>query len=135
MLQRAIDTYEQGFRSDLRDYYPGVNAVTLRLLRGHDEDHAVLASLTRVVRYSVACAPAPKNNDERYWQTATKLELATAEKDWKAARAHLIELLGVQIESWLRETTASNLERQKSAFAGDATAVDELAKMATTLRS
>jgi hypothetical protein len=135
MLQRAIDTYEQGFRSDLRDYYPGVNAVTLRLLRGHDEDHAVLGSLTRVVRYSVACAPVPKNNDERYWQTATKLELATSEKDWKAARAHLIELLGVQVESWLRETTALNLERQKDAFAGDATAVAELARMATTLRS
>jgi hypothetical protein len=28
MLQRAIETYEQGFRTDLRDYYPIVNAVT-----------------------------------------------------------------------------------------------------------
>jgi hypothetical protein len=38
MLQRAIETYEEGFRTDL----PGVNAVTLRLLRGTDEDGGVL---------------------------------------------------------------------------------------------
>lgn len=135
MLQRAIETYEQGFRSDLRDYYPGVNAVTLRLLRGTDEDRAVLTSLTRVVRYSVASAPAPKNDDERYWQTATKLELATAEKDWKAARTHLTDLLGINVQPWLHETTASNLERQHRAFAADATARDEIASMATALRS
>ncbi len=135
MLQRAIETYEQGFRSDLRDYYPGVNAVTLRLLRGTDEDRAVLTSLMRVVRYSVASAPTPKNNDERYWQTATKLELATADKDWKAARAHLTDLLGIDVEPWLHETTASNLERQQRAFAGDAAALGEIARIATVLRT
>jgi len=30
--------YEQGFRVDPRDYYPGVNTVTLRLRRGSSED-------------------------------------------------------------------------------------------------
>jgi tetratricopeptide (TPR) repeat protein len=134
MLQRAIDTYEQGFRSDLRDYYPGVNTVTLRLLRGSDEDRAVLASLTRVVRYSVAAAPPPKNDEERYWQTATKLELATADRDWKAARAHLLELLGIDVEPWMRETTGKNLGRQQKAFADDAEAVEEIARIAGELR-
>jgi tetratricopeptide (TPR) repeat protein len=37
-LQRAIEMYEQGFRLDPRDYYPGVNTVTLRLRRGSAED-------------------------------------------------------------------------------------------------
>ena len=134
MLQRAIETYEQGFRSDLRDYYPGVNAVTLRLLRSSDEDRAALSSLTRVVRYSVAAAAAPKNNDERYWQTATKLELATADKDWTAARTHLTELLAIDVQPWLHETTASNLERQRTAFAGDATAASEITRIVTALR-
>lgn len=135
MLQRAIETYEQGFRTDLRDYYPGVNAITLRMLRGTDEDRAALKTLMPVIRYSVSSAPSPKNNDERYWQTATKLELATADRDWKAARQHLTDLLGIQVASWLRETTATNLDRQQKAFSDDAGAVAEIGKIAAALTS
>jgi hypothetical protein len=133
MLQRAIDTYEQGLRSDLRDYYPGINAVTLRLLRGKDEDRVVLQTLIPVVRFSVSSAPTPKNSEERYWQTATKLELATADRDWKAARQHLIELLGIEVAGWFRETTAANLERQRGAFRNDTNAVGEIQKIAAAL--
>ena len=84
-LQSAIENYEQGFCSDIRDYYPGVNAITLRLLRGSANDNARLAELLPVVRFAVATALAPKNDEERYWQTATQLELATAARDWKEA--------------------------------------------------
>jgi hypothetical protein len=132
MLQRAIETYEQGFRTDLRDYYPGVNAVTLRLLRGTEDDRSVLKTLTPVVRYSVSSAPTPKNNDERYWQTATRLELATADRDWKAARQHLTDLIGIQVAGWLRETTAANLERQCKSLAE---AMSQLAGMVVELLS
>lgn len=130
MLQAAIETYEKGLRADLRDYYPGVNAVTLRLLRGTDEDRAALRSLIPVARYSVSSAPTPKNDVERYWQTATKLELATADKDWKAAREHHIALLEIQVEDWMHETTKANLVRQQAAFADDPTAVEEIRKIA-----
>jgi hypothetical protein len=133
MLQQAIATYEQGFRTDLRDYYPGVNAVTLRLLRGKEEDRAVLKSLTPVVRYSVSSAPTPKNSDERYWQTATKLELATADRDWAAARQHLTDLLGINVAGWLRETTVANLDRQRNAFRDDSGAVAEIGRIAAAL--
>lgn len=133
MLQRAVETYEQGFRTDLRDYYPGVNAITLRLVRGSEEDRTVLKTLIPVVRYSASSAPTPKNNDERYWQTATKLELATADWDWQAARQHLIDLLGIPVAGWLRETTSANLERQKKAFAGDKEAVAETSKISAAL--
>jgi tetratricopeptide (TPR) repeat protein len=135
MLQKAIETYEQGFRADLRDYYPGVNAITLRLLRGTEDDRAALKTLIPVVRYSVSAAPAPKNNDERYWQTATKLELATADRDWQAAQEHLTDLLGIQVSGWLHETTKANLDRQQKAFADDATAASEIAKIAAALTS
>ena len=133
MLQRAIDTYEQGLRADLRDYYPGVNAVTLRLQRGNDEDRLALRALIPVVRFSVSAAPTPKNNEERYWQTATKLELATADRDWKAAHQHLIELLGIDVAGWARETTAANLNRQQQAFRDDGNAVNEIQKIAAAL--
>jgi hypothetical protein len=133
MLQRAIETYEQGFRTDLRDYYPGVNAVTLRMLRGTRADRSALKNLIPVVRYSVATAPQPKNDDERYWQAATKLELASAAHDWRAARQHLTVLLGIPVPSWMRETTAANLKRQQAAYAQDARAASELADIAGTL--
>ena len=133
MLQQAIETYEQGFRADIRDTFPGINAVTLRLLRGTDADRDVLKTLIPVVRYSIASAPTPKNNDERYWQTATKLELATADRDWGAARKHLTDLLGIQVAGWLHETTVGNLERQKRAFSGDENAVNELGRIVAAL--
>ena len=133
MLQRAIDTYEQGFRADLRDYYPGVNAVTLRLLRGKDEDRAALQTLIPVVRFSVSAAPTAKNSEERYWQTATKLELATADRDWKAAHQYLVDLLGIEVAKWFRETTAANLARQQRAFMDDASAVSEIQKLVGAL--
>jgi hypothetical protein len=125
-LQQAIETYEQGFRKDLRDYYPGVNAVTLRLLRGTPGDKAALGTLIPVVRFSVASAPQAKNMQERYWQNATKLELATAAQDWTSATQHLNDVLGLPVESWMRESTAENLERQQKALGGNAGAVAQL---------
>ncbi len=44
-LTAAIKAYEAGFRADPRDYYPGVNAVTLRILRNLPEDEGALADL------------------------------------------------------------------------------------------
>lgn len=125
-LQRAIETYEEGFRADLRDYYPGVNAVTLRLLRGAPEDADALRSLVPVVRYSVAAAPKPKNTEERYWQNATMLELATAGQDWTSAKQHLTDVLSLDVQGWMRETTAQNLKKQQKAMGDNAGAVAQL---------
>ncbi|MBV9157407.1 MAG: DUF4071 domain-containing protein [Acidobacteriaceae bacterium] len=133
MLQKAIETYEEGFRKDIRDSYPGVNAVTLRLVRGTKADRSVLKTLLPVVRYSVDCAPAPKNNDEKYWQTATKLELATADEDWKVAKQMLNQALGIEVAGWLFETTARNLALQKTAFASKPDAVGELEQLINLL--
>lgn len=132
-LQQAINTYEQGFRADLRDYYPGINAVTLRLLRGTPADADALRVLIPVVRYSVAAAPQPENTEERYWQNATKLELATAAGDWMKAKEHLTDLLGLDVQSWMRETTAENLKRQQKAFGDNTTAVAELQSLINAL--
>ena len=125
-LKNAIETYEQGFRTDQRDYYPGVNAVTLRLRRASKEDQARINELVPVVRFAVECAPAPKDDMERYWQVATKLELATAARDWPAAKDHLLTLLGIPAQRWMRETTAKNLEIQQRALEEDADAVSHL---------
>lgn len=125
-LKRAIETYENGFRLDPRDYYPGVNAVTLRLRRGTPEDLEALATLVPVVRFSVNRAPAPEHEIERYWQEATKLELACAERDWEGAQELLSGLLAISAEDWMRETTVNNLKIQKKAFSHDGTAIKTL---------
>src|SRR5260370_23199992 len=126
ILQRAIETYEQGFRTDLRDYFPGINAVTLRLLRGTPEDADALRALIPVVRYSVAAAPQPKNTEERYWQNATKLELATAAQDWSSSKEHLTDILSLNVQPWMRKTTADNLQRQEKALGNNIDAVAKL---------
>jgi hypothetical protein len=133
MLQAAIKAYEQGFRKDLRDYYPGVNAMTLRFLRGTENDRDVLRTLIPVVQFSVDSAPAPKNDQEKYWQTATKLELATAACDWAKTQLHLLDLLAVPAQEWMLETTVGNLERQKKAFANDSGAVEKLQNIIAAL--
>ncbi|MBV9156403.1 MAG: hypothetical protein JO097_09080 [Acidobacteriaceae bacterium] len=93
----------------------------------------MLKTLLPVVRYSVDCAPAPKNNDEKYWQTATKLELATADEDWKVAKQMLNQALGIEVAGWLFETTAKNLALQKTAFASKPDAVGELEQLINVL--
>ncbi len=133
MLGRAIETYELGIRADMRDYYPGVNAVTLRLQRGKPKDLLALEALVPVVRLAVECAPEPESEEERYWQTATKLELASAAKDWEVAENYLTDLLGINAAGWMLETTAKNLEIQQRAFREDAKAVKVLSNLIGSL--
>jgi hypothetical protein len=114
-LSAAIDAYEAGLRADPRDYYPGVNAVTLRVLRNAPEDERALADILPVVRFAVRRAPAPTHPDESYWQTATELELASTARDWQAADHALEKLLGIQVDGWMFETTRDNLRRQAKA--------------------
>lgn len=126
MLQRAIETYEQGFRTDLRDYYPGINAVTLRLRRGDPEDLEAVQTLAPVVHFAVECASTPKRAEEQYWQTATRVELSAATRSWSAARKHLSSLLAIEVQPWMHETTARNLKIQREAFGEDEEAIREL---------
>jgi hypothetical protein len=108
-LGRAIETYERGFRVDTRDYYPGVNAVTLRFRRDTQEDREKLSKLLPAVQFAVERAPEPNTADERYWQTATKLELALVASDHDAADEILSALVGLEDSAWKYETTMKNV--------------------------
>ena len=37
-LEQAIDAYKKGFECEPVDYYPGVNAITLLLQKGDEND-------------------------------------------------------------------------------------------------
>ena len=78
-LSKAIQTYLQGFETDWRDAYPGVNAVSLMELQDKRDERQ--AQLLPVVRYS-AMRKADKNPD--YWDHATLMELAVLSRDDEA---------------------------------------------------
>lgn len=137
LLDSAIEAYDAGLAADPRDYYPGVNAVTLhalRLSRHNDEDRAWLERVVPVVRYAVERLAPPTNDIERYWRTATRVELAAADRDWPAARKETRALLAVPAQDWMRSTTSDNLEILAKAFGDDAQAQSTLDELLTAIR-
>ena len=105
LLDRAIDAYLDGFQSDWRDAYPGVNAATLMTI--HTPPDARLGGLLPVVRYAVERKIASGKPD--YWDYATMLELAVLAKDESGAADALASASSVIREPWEPQTTAHNL--------------------------
>lgn len=118
LLGRAIDAYLQGFDSDWRDAYPGVNAVVLMEIA--DPPDARRAKLVPVVAYAVERRIAAGLAD--YWDHASRIELAVLAGDEPAAAAALASALGAVREAWEPESTARNLRlvRRAREARGDA---------------
>lgn len=106
LLDKALDAYLDGFQSDWRDAYPGINAATLMTL--HTPPDARLGGLLPVVRYAVERKIASGKAD--YWDYATMLELAVLGKDENGATDALAKALSAIREPWEPETTARNLQ-------------------------
>jgi len=105
-LDKAIEAYLQGFESDWRDAYPGINAVTLMELKEPPDPRR--ERLIPVVAYGVERRIASGKPD--YWDYATRLELAVLAKDEKKAKDTLGDALANVREPWEPETTARNLQ-------------------------
>ncbi|MCB1759759.1 MAG: DUF4071 domain-containing protein [Gammaproteobacteria bacterium] len=115
-LARAIEAYVEGFESDWRDAYPGINALTLLEIRGDEGSLQQKRRLLPVVRFAVtqrlrACEPD-------YWDHATLLELAVLEESEVEAYDQLTLALSRVREPWEPETTANNLALIRDARAG-----------------
>jgi len=107
-LDRAIDSYRLGFETDMRDAYPGINAVTLLEIRGTVEALAAQAELLPVVRFAVKRRVESTQPD--YWDCATLLELAVLANDMDEAGSRLSDALALVREAWEPRTTAKNLK-------------------------
>ncbi len=105
LLDKAINAYLRGFEADWRDFYPGINAVTLMELK--DKPDKQRKQIIPVVAYAVERRIATGKPD--YWDYATRLELAVLADDEKRARNALGEALAAKREVWEGETTARNL--------------------------
>jgi hypothetical protein len=117
-LDDAIAAYTKGFESDPRDYYPGVNAITLLVEKGDEEALKEVERLLPLVTFAVARRGGAGSSD--YWDLATVLELACIGGDWTMASRVLSKTLAAATASWISRTTQDNLtmlrkarERQK----------------------
>jgi hypothetical protein len=106
-LDESIVQYRDGFDADPRDYYPGINLLTLLIERGTPEDLSEIETVSPVVKFAITRRGGLSSSD--YWDLATVLELAVISGDEKLARQALgrIELIGP--DQWERNTTANNL--------------------------
>jgi hypothetical protein len=107
MLEKAIDAYKRGFEADWRDYYPGMNAVTLMEVRGQPQDGREL--LIPIVSYAVERRIA--SGKPEFWDYATMVELAVLGKDETAAHSALAAARDAAgSEPWKCESLARNLQ-------------------------
>ena len=106
-LRQAIDVYVQGFETDWRDAYPGINAVTLLDIQGNEASLKMKHEMLPVVRYAVI--QRLKSSQPDYWDYATLLELAVLEQDESNATEYLSAALAAVREPWEPETTCNNL--------------------------
>jgi tetratricopeptide (TPR) repeat protein len=124
-LDDAIDAYAKGFVSDPRDYYPGVNAVTLLIEKGDEESLKKAKEYAPLVSFSVARRGGANSND--YWDIATVLEMACINNDWNAATRTLPKVLYLATlnkESWMPKSTMDNLIMLKSRQAKESPELD-----------
>jgi tetratricopeptide (TPR) repeat protein len=106
-LKQAIAAYAEGFSTDWRDPYPGINAVTLLDIQGGDAAAEQKRRLLPVVRFAAGQrlrAPAAD-----YWDHATMLEVAVHEDDRDQALDVLGSALAASTEGWQPQSTADNL--------------------------
>lgn len=115
-LNRAIELYRLGFETDMRDAYPGINAVTLLDIQGTPEALEAQAELLPVVRFAVRRRLQSTRPD--YWDYATLLELAVLANDVDGARKCLSDALANVREAWEPRTTANNLRIIREARSG-----------------
>ena len=105
-LKKSIEAYVRGFRADLRDAYPGINAVTLLDIKGDEDALKQKDQLLPIVKFAVE---RRLGDQPDYWDHATMFELAVLENDISKAGEHLGNALAVIREAWEPKTTANNL--------------------------
>lgn len=107
-LKKAIRTYKEGFITDPRDYYPGINALTLMLVENSDQSKEDFKKLEPLVEFAIERQGGGQSKS--YWVQATALELAILKQDWNTATENLGEIMSDNHSLMKRKTTANNFE-------------------------
>jgi tetratricopeptide (TPR) repeat protein len=105
-LNKAIETYKAGYDNDPRNYYPGINALTLMYVR--DNQDKAVQSLLPVIKFTAQRSADLLPQD--YWAKATLLELAVLENDPDGAVAAVEDMITLHPESWMKQSTLQNID-------------------------
>ena len=89
------------------DYYPGVNAITLLVLKDDSESRAEIDRLLPLVMFAVLRQGGAESSD--YWTLATVLELSLVGGDQRMANKVLPRLLATDAQGWMLQTTLDNM--------------------------
>ena len=103
-LKKAIDAYLKGFEADWRDFFPGINVLTLMEMQDPPDPRRI--QLNPVVTYAAERSLGGKPN---YWVHATLLELAVLANDQERAMTMLGNALTCKPSAMEADTTANNL--------------------------
>ncbi|MEP6746982.1 MAG: TRAFs-binding domain-containing protein [Bacteroidota bacterium] len=106
-LKNAVEAYLAGFEADPRDYYPGINALTLMFLSKETDPR--FTKFMPLVTYAAERQLRTKNKD--YWAQATALELAVLDLNAEKANQYLAAALFCNPDKWMRESTAGNIQK------------------------
>lgn len=128
-LENAIDSYREGFQSDPRDYYPGINLLELLLVDGSDDALAEFKRTLPAVAFAVSRLGGIKSND--YWVVATAFELAILANDWNGAARAVPRMLGLTEDDKDKFKLASTIDnlsgiRSRNPAGIDPAAFDEI---------
>src|SRR5690606_1925386 len=104
---KSIEAYLDGFDADPRDFYPGVNALTLLFFENADDPR--FKKYFPLVTYSVE--RQLETNKNNYWVQATALELAALEMNEARSKQFLAAALTCNPAKWEKATTAGNLKK------------------------
>jgi len=113
-LDDAIEAYTKGFEADPRDYYPGVNAITLLMQKDDTEALKEVVRLLPLVNFAVERRGGASSVN--YWDLATVLELACIGDDWATANRVLPKVILAATNSFETATTLGNLRLLKQAL-------------------
>lgn len=132
-LDDAIGAYTRGFEADPRDYYPGINALTLLIEKGSEDAMKEVDRLVPLVAFAVARRGGASSSD--YWDLATVLELACIGNDWPTARRVLPRVVAAARESFMPKTTADNLDLLTEARRRQGHELPQIGEIVATLRT
>jgi hypothetical protein len=106
-LAYCIDWYRRGFNADPRDFYPGINLLTMLVAKGWEETQDELRSVATVLSFALARQGAINSRD--YWTLATVLEAAVHDNAWTTVERAMEKLVTVEPKLQQLKTTHDNL--------------------------
>jgi hypothetical protein len=118
LARKAVDTYVRGFKVDMRDPYPGINALVV--LHVSRVDDRLLERLLPVVRFAVDRRLESGTPD--YWDHSSDLILAAIIGDEDAADHALSCALAIVRDPFEPETTAGDVRLIHEASTDDPSA-------------